>query len=110
VSPIVVLSWHVPTDPPAISCQQARHARKQAHLRCHPPAPSMPCATSSFLTLSTGSRSCLMWLISSRVRYVLPGSDIEWPWYLAAVEVAAAGLGQLWLAVEGGSWQHALQD
>ena len=41
-----------------------------------------PASSSSFFTRSTGSLCWRMVLISSRVRYVDPGSDMEWPWYL----------------------------
>mmetsp|Transcript_37652 Transcript_37652/g.83831 ORF Transcript_37652/g.83831 Transcript_37652/m.83831 type:complete len:200 (+) Transcript_37652:1486-2085(+) len=43
---------------------------------------SPPCVSTNFLMRSMGSLSWRMVLISSRVRYVDPGSDMEWPWYL----------------------------
>lgn len=41
-----------------------------------------PLSVSSLRTCSTGSRCCLMLLISSLVLYVEPGSLMLWPWYL----------------------------
>ena len=45
-------------------------------------SPHSPLVSSSFFTRSMGSRSWRMVLISSRLRYVEPGSDMECPWYL----------------------------
>ena len=39
-------------------------------------------STRRFLTNSMGSRAVRMDAISSRLRYVVPGSDMECPWYL----------------------------
>ena len=46
-----------------------------------------PCSVSSSLTCSMGSREVRIALMSSRVRYVVPGSLIECPWYLRRQQV-----------------------
>jgi hypothetical protein len=57
-------------------------------------------AAGSLDKMSSCLHTCRMVLISSRVRYVLPGSDMECPWYLRAAAPPAHG------GIKGEQAQH----